>query len=151
MGGVNAVPALFLCGCALHAVGYIESSDDGVELLHGNGRTTPLVLVGDEAEPVAKLDGWLLDMDGQRRIDGAMRVRSWRAIEGPHGVSAWVGPVQSFGSRVGIYDRTSQAVYTVDEESSVRLRGLPGALVAAEAWVTGPQAIYVIHLVILDP
>lgn len=151
MGGVNAVPALFVCGCALHAVGYVESSDDDVQLMHGDGRTTPLVLIGEGIEPIGKLDGWLLDLDGQRRIDGALRVRSWRAIEGPHGVSAWVGPVQSYGSVVGIYDETSQVVYGLDEASAVRLRGMPGALVAAEAWVTGTHSLYVIHLVILEP
>ncbi len=151
MGGVNAVPVLFVCGCALHAVGYVESSGDDVSLMHGDGRTTPLVLIGDDEEPLAKLDGWLLEIDGQRRMDGGLRVRTWRAIEGPHGVAAWVGPVQSYGSVVGIYDETSQVVYGLDEASAVRLRGMPGALVAAEAWVTGTHTLYVIDLVILDP
>jgi hypothetical protein len=149
--GVNAVPALLLCGCALHAVGYVASSDDTIELMHGDGRTTPLVLIGEDIEPIEKLDGWLLEMEGQRRIDGGFRVRTWRAIEGPHGVAAWVGPVQSYGTVVGIYDERSQVVYGVDEASAARLRGLPGALVAAEAWVTGTHSLYVIHLVILDP
>jgi hypothetical protein len=148
--GVNAFPALFLCGCALHAVGYVASSGDAVELMHGDGRTTPLVLIGEGAEPVGRLDGWLLELDGQRRIDGGMRVRSWRALEGPHGVSAWVGPVQSYGSVVGLYDERSQTLYGLDEASATRLRGMPGALVAVEAWVTGTHTLYVIHLVILD-
>lgn len=151
MGGVNAAVALLACGCAVHAVGFVESSGEGVHLLYGDGRTTPLVLLDDEAEPVAKLGGWLVEIDGHRRVDGGMRVRSWRAIEGPHGVGAWVGPVQSLGSGVGIYDRTSQALYVLDEQSAARLRGLPGALVAAEAWVVGPHALYVVHLTILQP
>jgi hypothetical protein len=149
--GVNAVPAFLLCGCALHAVGYVASSEDAIELLHADGRTTPLVLIGEEAEPIEKLDGWLLELDGQRRIDGGLRVRSWRAIEGPHGVSAWVGPVQSYGSVVGVYDVQSDTVYGLDEASASRLRGMPGAKVAVEAWVTGTHTLYVIHLVILDP
>src|SRR5262245_36888253 len=118
--------------------------------MHADGHTTPLVLLDRDAEPVDKLDGWLLEIDGKRRVDG-LRVQTWRAIEGPHGVSAWVGPVQSYGSVVGIYDRTSEVVYGLDEQSAGRLRGMPGALVAAEAWVTGTHTLYVIDLVILDP
>jgi hypothetical protein len=134
----------------MHAVGYVIASDDEVELMYGDGRTTSLVLL-DDAEPISKLDGWLVEIDGQRRADGGTRVRSWQAIEGPHGVTAWVGPVQTVGSGVGIYDRRSDALYVLDDASAVRLRGLPGALVAAEAWVVGPQALHVVELTILQP
>jgi hypothetical protein len=133
----------------VHATGFVEASEDQVRLL-GARRGTTIVLLGD-AEPVRKLGGWLVEIDGQRRLDGAVRVRTWRALEGPHGVAAWVGPVQATGGDVGIYDRASDVVYVLDEASAVKLRGLPGALVAAEAWVVGPHQLQVVELTILKP
>jgi hypothetical protein len=146
---VNAMP-LLLCGCAVHAVGFVKVTDGTTALLLPDGREKTLALLDEESEPLHLLDGWMLELDGHQRVS-SLRVRSWRAIEGPHGIAAWVGPVQTLGNGVGILDRASNAVYRLDDASAAELKGLPGALVAAEAWVVGPQTLQVLHLTILDP
>ena len=147
---VNALPLLW-CGCAVHTVGFVQVTDGTTSLLLPDGREPTLALLDEGAEPLRHLDAWLLEIDGTRRLQ-SIRVKEWRAIEGPHGMAAWVGHVQTLGGgKVGIHDRGSDALYVLDPASADRLRGVPGALVAAEAWVVGPQSLEVVHLAVIDP
>src|SRR5688572_10797091 len=116
---VNAIPPL-LCGCAVHTVGFVQVTDGTTALLLPDGREPTLALLDEEAEPLRHLDAWLLEIDGTRRL-GSIRVKEWRAIEGPHGMAAWVGPIQSLGGDgVGLFDRNSNALYVLDDASAER-------------------------------
>ena len=148
MGLVNALPTALLCGCAIHTVGFVQVEDGNPALLLPDGREPALALLDREAEPVRHLDGWMVEIDGHRRL-ASIRVRNWRALEGPHGMAAWVGPVSLYGKGVALLDRSSNALYLLDEKTAARLRGLPGALVAAEAWVVGPQSLEVVHYAVI--
>lgn len=144
------VPLLFalLAGCAVHRVGHVEATVDQVELIAGNGHAERLALLGD-ARPLARLDGHLVDLYG-RKAFGAIQVGRWRAIEGPHGMQVWIGPVVRYGAQLGITDAETGELVTVDARTAREFAGHLGEMVAIEGYVEGTAHVAVVDWTSLE-
>ncbi len=120
----------------------VKASGPGTVLVTQDGRDVRLVL-GADAAPLANLDGLAVELEGQRGL-GAIRVSSWRVVEGPHGMPTWVGALEPQGSQIGIADRNSGAYYLLDPESTELLWEHRGKLVIFEGYVSGPHSVHVL-------
>jgi hypothetical protein len=137
-----------LPGCAVHRVGLLSVEDGPVVLASLEGQRERLLLVGDDSR-LRQLDGHLIELDGRKGL-GRIEVSTWRALEGPHGLPVWVGPVQVLGIQVGIEDTASQMLVFVDQLAARDMREHVGDWVAAEGYIDGPQRVQVLHWRALD-
>ncbi|MEQ1571514.1 MAG: hypothetical protein ABMA64_38155 [Myxococcota bacterium] len=141
-------------GCSVHRVGLIAPADPeiergGVELIATDGSREPLVLVGS-ATGLRQLDQHLVELDGRKGF-GKIQVTAWRALEGPHGLAVYVGPVQRLGVQIGIADPSTGQLLVVDERAARELSPWLGDPVAVEGWIDGPLHLQVVGWVVLDP
>jgi hypothetical protein len=137
-----------LTGCAVHRVGLLSVEEGPVVLQSLEGQRERLLLVGDTTR-LRQLDGHMVEIDGRKGL-GRIEVSTWRALEGPHGLPVWAGPVQVLGVQVGIEDEASQMLVLVDSATAREMRGLAGDWVAAEGYIDGPQRVVVLHWRALD-
>jgi hypothetical protein len=136
-------------GCAVHRVGMIEPQGDGVAVVSPDGKRERLLLLGD-ADALRHLAEHLVELDGRKGF-GAITVLEWRALEGPHGMPVFLGPVQRLGIQIGIADVNSGQLLMVDAAAARELERWIGDRVAAEGYIDGPQQLEVLHWVLLDP
>jgi hypothetical protein len=127
-----------LAGCAFRSVGFVESAEDQTILMEVDGDRHRLAL-GEGGSPVEHLDGHLVEIVGRKGL-GGVRVDGWRALEGPHGLSVWVGPVQRSNRDVGIQDPASGLVW-VDRDAARELAPFAGDLVAVEGYLQGDRLV----------
>ena len=144
-----AVAALSGAGCAAHLRGLVAASE-GVSLLAETGGELRLVLVGPDANALSQLDGFEVEVWGQRAF-GALRVARWHVSDGLHGMPVFVGEISPQGVQVAIEDRNTGAVYFLDDATARELLNEPGALVLVEGYVDGPHRIHVVDRRILRP
>lgn len=135
-------------GCAVHRVGLLETSEQPPVLQSIEGRRERLLLIG-EATMLRALDGHLVEIHGTKGL-GRIEVSRWRALEGPHGLPVWVGPVQVLGLQVGIQDTDSQMLVFVDDATAREMERYAGDWVAAEGYIDGPQRVKVLHWLPLE-
>jgi hypothetical protein len=137
-------------GCAIHRVGTIEPEDGGIALVSLEGGHERLMLVAGGSEALRQLPHYLVEIDGRKGL-GAIQVTRWRALEGPHGMAVYVGPVQRLGVQVGIADAGSGQLLVVDEAAARELAAYLGDPVAVEAYVDGAYHLQVVGWVPLEP
>lgn len=142
---VTLAIVLALAGCATHEIGLVAATEGRPALATPDGDRTRLVLAG-RATDLRGLDAHLVEVDGQRTPAG-LRVSTFRVLEGPHALSVWYGPVQRYGTRIGIFDQASGGLVWVDEAAAEILAEHVGDRVAAEGYVEGPHQIRVQHWV----
>lgn len=136
---VRGVARLIVCGailstgCAVRTVGFVEAAGDRVVLMEGDGERHKLAPT-EGAAPLAHLDQHMVEIIGRRGL-GGIRVVAWLAIEGPHGLPVWAGPVQRRGRQVGIQDLGSGNLVWVDGETAPEMARFVGDLVAAEGYL----------------
>lgn len=134
----------------MRQVGLVRAPDAGpTQILLPDGRTQRLVPIGERARHLGALDGFLVEVDGQRVLR-RVRVADFRVIEGPTGFPVWLGPVQVMGLQVGVMDRFSEQLYWLDDHTSGELRQLAGAEVAIEGYVDGPHRVVATGVWVLD-
>jgi hypothetical protein len=136
-------------GCAVHRVGMIERDGSRVSLVTPDGGEERLVLLGD-ADALRGLKDHLVEVDGRKGF-GKITVGSFRAVEGPHGLPVWLGPVQRLGVQIGIADPESGELLVVDDRAAQQLQRWLGDRVAVEAYVDGPLHLHVMYWVLVDP
>jgi hypothetical protein len=137
-----------LAACAVHRVGLVEVDDGRTRLVSVDGGHERLLLLG-EATRLALLGEHLVEVNGVRTV-GRLRVTGWRALEGPHGMPAFVGQVQVLGMRVGVMDLGSGTLVFVDDRAAEQLRSHMGGWVAIEGYVDGPQHLQALSWRSLD-
>ena len=135
-------------GCAAHRVGLLETGEPPPVLQSIEGREEKLLLLG-EAARLRALDGYLVEIHGTKGL-GRIKVSHWRALEGPHGLPVWVGPVQVLGIQVGIQDTGSGMLVFVDNATAREMERYAGDWVAAEGYIDGPQRVKVLHWLALE-
>lgn len=134
----------------VHRVGHVLAEGDRVQIVAGNGREEPLALSGS-AGLLGAMDGHLVDVVGRKGL-GPIHVQEWRALEGPHGMQVWVGPVQRVGNQqIGIADRGSGEVVVVDRSTAIDLEQLIGHDVSVEGYVDGFSRVAVVYWRDLEP
>lgn len=142
-----AALAVLLGACQVHLRGAVTQSDAGPELTEPEGRVRGLILA-DDAQPLAYLDGEGVELDGVARF-GRVRVTDWRITDGTHGLQVFVGPLERRGVEVAVWDRNSGGVVLVDEAAAGALAAHSGQPVLIEGFVEGAQRVRVVYYRIL--
>ena len=146
---MQAATLLGFAGCHAHLTGMVEApADEALRLKTSEGRAYRLVLPGDAA-PVAKLDGFFVEVEGQRMCR-TIRVADWEITQGLHGMSVWVGKLEERGIQLGMDDRNSGAFYFLDESATKTLRPYVGRLIVLEGYVVGPHRVKVMYYLPLE-
>jgi len=117
------------------------------------GRVRQLEPASDQASELAFLQGEEVEVEGQGG-GGKVKVKTWKLLEGTHGLQAFVGIIRDSPRGLGIEDRTTQAFYTVDQASIPVIVDLMGKPVILEGYVEGARALHVVYyrpLVALEP
>lgn len=136
-------------GCAAHAVGWVETAAGRPEMTVGDGDRVRLGLVGGSAA-LKELDGYLVEVNG-RRLLGKLQVVTWRAIEGPHGMPVWVGPVQRWGVQIGVADEVTGDLVWVNASVAGRVGDQLGRRVVIEGYSIGRDDVQVVEWRPLEP
>ena len=109
-----------------------------------DGERYRLALDTSDARPLAYLNGHSTEIDGTR-VFRVVHVTDWKVTEGLHGMTVWVGMLETQGRKVGLHDRNSQAFYVFDEAASDLLRADLGKVALVEGYVEGPHQVHVAY------
>jgi len=139
--------ALWVAGCATHAIGVVAPADHGTALTTSTGMQYRLAL-GRNAAPMRWLDGHMAEVSGPRLFK-RIHVREWTVVEGLHGLPVWVGELEGRGVQVGLQDRNSGAYYWVDQDAAGVLWPFLGETVLVEGYVEGAHRVRVVYFRVL--
>lgn len=120
---------------------------DAVSLAASSGRTRALRLDGDEVA-LRWADGLLVEVEGTLRR-GDIDVDRWTIVEGPHGLSAFVGRLRADRSGLWLDRDGGEAALRLDD-SLAPAPDAVGRLVLVEGAVDGPYAVRALAWRVLD-
>jgi len=108
-----------------------------------DGDARPLVLNGD-AVALSSLDDCLVEIWGKQGFRG-VRVDKYRVLEGTHGLTVWVGRLETRGGELGLIDREGSLFRRLNEEGKLALKVHKGRLVMIEGYVGGAELVRVVY------
>ncbi len=142
--------SLMLSGCAyaVRATGSLQREGDALIVASTNGKSRPLELNGPSAA-LARLDGYTVELEGVTH-KGAIRVTSWRVLEGLHGMSVWVGSVARTEHGIALDDAENHVRLTLKGDGADVLWDEIGRAVLIEGFIDGTLQVQVVDSIPLD-
>jgi len=139
---------LIVSGCLWHGEGLVHSGDRGPTLEGPTGQRYKLVL-GEESQGLAYLDGYVVTLDG-RRVGRRLKAGEWHILDGMHGMTVWFGRLERRGAQLGLHDRNNGGFYLVARSAEESLAPQLGKQVLIEGYVVGTHLIEVTDWKVLE-
>ncbi len=138
-----------LVACALHAErsGMVRPEGERVWLDAYQGGRTGLIL-GEVGAPIRFLDGCVVEVVGVLTPAGLV-VEDWHVRDAGDGSGGFVGLLRTYGGRLAIDDRNTDAMLLLDDEQVPQLRAYAGNPVLLVGTVIGPGQVRVMAFRVL--
>lgn len=139
---------LLLAGCTLpvSARGLVSAAEGGLVITASNGKSRPLA-VNAEVAALTHTEGLLVEVEGLLRR-GVIEVDTFRIVEGPHGMAAYVGRLIETPTGLWLEQPGGQPSVRLDDRQ-VPAPNAVGRVVLVEGLVDADDTVHVVAWLLL--